>query len=577
MTTPVLEGGLLEGVIARLTRPDYPAFEAQLRSSGYCSRPVRLQGRVDVCDGYGRRQQVWTTDTEPDGVLRKACGNRREAVCGPCAERYQADARQLIAAGLRGGKGIPESVIGHPAVFATLTAPSFGLVHAHVLGPDGRPLRCHPRRDGPVCEHGVRMSCSRVHGPDDPCLGEPLCHECFDYEGAVIWNNLLGELWRYTTIYLPRTLAKLAGITQKRLHEQVRVSYVKASEYQRRGLVHLHPVIRLDKRMPDYRTGEIHPPDKRFTSELLEQALRQTVRDVSVKIPDELGTGTIGWGKQLDVQQLSAEDKERKRWASYLAKYTTKSTEQAGGLLHRITRDEVKHVHVSEHNRRYLTTAFELHDRVSDAIAADPPPAPPSPPPRPASATSRHPNELILRVLQAMSTDERVLIRLHDRTEHVGQITRRTQDGLVLDTGQQIAVAMVCAITAAPLQPPKRDKRDRRLAACAHTIGYRGHCLTKSRHYSVRFKDLRGARVDHVREQLLADGDQTQRDLANLAPEQRITAFEFVGVGHLTTADAYLAAQAAARAREHRQLAREALYERLDPRRGRDSQARGLS
>ena len=109
-----------------MTRPDYPAFEAQLRSSGYCSRPVRLQGRIDVCDGYGRRQQVWTTDGEPDGVLRKACGNRREAVCGPCAERYRRDAYHLIAAGLRGGKGVPDTVTGHPAIFATLTAPSSG-------------------------------------------------------------------------------------------------------------------------------------------------------------------------------------------------------------------------------------------------------------------------------------------------------------------------------------------------------------------------------------------------------------------------------------------------------------------
>ena len=120
---------------------------------------------------------------------------------------------------------------------------------------------------------------------------------------------------------------------------------------------------------------------------------------------------------------------------------------------------------------------------------------------------------------------------------------------------------MVCAITAAPLQPAKRDPRDRRLAACAHTIGYRGHCLTKSRRYSVNFKDLRQTRVDHVREQLLANGDQAQRDLAEAAPERRITRFEFVGMGHLTTADAYLAAQAAARAREHRELAREALYD----------------
>jgi len=463
----VMDDPLLAGVVDRMIRRDYPAFEAQLRSSGYCERPVRLQGRVDVCDGYGHRRQVWTTEGEPDGVLRKACGNRREAVCAPCAERYRGDAWQLVACGLQGGKGIPETVAGHPAVFATLTAPSFGLVHAHVLGPDGKPLRCHPRRERPVCEHGVVLSCSRVHGLDDPCLGEPLCPECFDYEGAVIWNNLLGELWRYTTIYLPRKLAALAGMTQKRLRELVQVSYVKVSEYQRRGLVHLHPIIRLDRRMPDYRNGELRAPDRRFTSELLEQALRETVAAVKVEIPAELGAGQIRWGDQLDVQQLSPEEKPRRQRASYLAKYTTKSTEQAGGLLQRIERSEVEHVQVREHVRGYMHTAYVLDDRVSDAIAADPAPAPP-PVPRPAPATSRYPNELILRVLQAMSTDEQIVVRLHGGGEHVGQITSRTKDGLVLDTGHEIPVARVCAITTGPPQPPKRDPRDRRLAACAH-------------------------------------------------------------------------------------------------------------
>jgi hypothetical protein len=129
-------------------------------------------------------------------------------------------------------------------------------------------------------------------------------------------------------------------------------------------------------------------------------------------------------------------------------------------------------------------------------------------------------------------------------------------------------VAEVRAITAAPLQPARRDPRDRRLAACAHAIGYRGHCLTKSRGFSVNFKDLRQARVDHVRAQLLENGDEKQRDLAQTVPEQRISRFEFVGVGHLTTADAYLAAQAAARAREHRELAREALYDHHNRRYG---------
>jgi hypothetical protein len=555
-----LSGALLEGVVHRLTQPDYRAFEAQLRSSGYCARPVRLSGSVEVCDGSGVRRGVWSTAGEPDALLRKACGNRREAVCGPCAERYRGDAWQLIAAGLRGGKGVPESVAGHPAVFATLTAPSFGPVHAHLLDADGRPRRCRPRRDSPVCRHGVSLACSVRHAADDPCLGEPLCPACFDYDGAVVWNNLLGELWRRTTIYLPRQLAALTGMTQKRLHELVRVSYIRVAEYQQRGLVHVHALIRVDRRMPSYRGGEVRPPDRRFTVQLLEDALRGAAAAISVQAPEELGAGSVRWGVQLDVQQLAGDDEERRRWASYLAKYSTKSTEQAGGLLHRVHRGEVEHVHVREHVRGYLRAVFELHDRVSEAIRADEP-VEWARVRRPAPATSRDPNGLVLRVLEAMSTGERVVVRLQDGGENVGQIRRRTGDGLVLDTGAEVALAEVRAITSAPPEAPKRDARDRRLAAGAHACGDRGHCLTKSRRGSTTFKELRQAREDHVREGLLAGGDPKQRELAQLTDAERITAFEFVGVGHLTTADAWLAAQAAARARENRELAREALYE----------------
>jgi hypothetical protein len=135
---------------------------------------------------------VSSTEVEPDGILRKACGNRREAVCPPCAERYSGDAYQLIAAGLRGGKTVPDTVSQHPAVFVTFTAPSFGTVHARALGSDGRPRRCRPRRDAPVCEHGVRLSCGRVRDEDDPCLGEPICRDCFDHttgQYGRVWPN----------------------------------------------------------------------------------------------------------------------------------------------------------------------------------------------------------------------------------------------------------------------------------------------------------------------------------------------------------------------------------------------------
>lgn len=191
MTSPGLtepSPELLRELVTRAARSDFARFEAQLRSSGYCAHPVRLQGHVDVEDATGRRRVV-STDIEPDGVLLKACGNRRAAVCPPCAETYRWDAYQLLIAGLCGGKGVPESVAEHPMVFVTLTAPSFGPVHSRRTGPDGQPRPCRPRRDAPVCEHGVRLSCGELHDEHDQCLGDPLCLECYDHRGAVLWTT----------------------------------------------------------------------------------------------------------------------------------------------------------------------------------------------------------------------------------------------------------------------------------------------------------------------------------------------------------------------------------------------------
>jgi replication initiator protein RepSA len=205
-----LAAELLAGLVARASRRDFDRFESQLETSGFCAHPVRLIGHVESCDASGRRRW-WSTESEPDGVLRKACGNRREAVCPPRAERYRYDAYQLIAAGLRGGKGVPDSVARHPAVFGTLTAPGFGAVHTRRTGPAGQPRRCRPRRDAPECEHGNAMSCNEVHDEDDPGLGEPICSDCFDHRRAVVWNNALSELWRRTTIYLPRAGPSVGG------------------------------------------------------------------------------------------------------------------------------------------------------------------------------------------------------------------------------------------------------------------------------------------------------------------------------------------------------------------------------
>jgi Replication initiator protein, pSAM2 len=151
--------------------------------SGGGTRPVRLKGHLDAIDlATGERRAMYETATEPGGVLLMPCGNRRESVCPPCSQVYNHDARQLVRAGLTGGKGIPESVATHPCVFATFTAPSFGPVHSRRMR--GKTvLPCRPRRDHKErrCPHGRDISCPHHHNDDDPRLGRPLCADCYDY------------------------------------------------------------------------------------------------------------------------------------------------------------------------------------------------------------------------------------------------------------------------------------------------------------------------------------------------------------------------------------------------------------
>jgi hypothetical protein len=97
---------------------------------------------------------------------------------------------------------------------------------------------------------------------------------------------------------------------------------------------------------------------------------------------------------------------------------------------------------------------------------------------------------------------------------------------------------------------------ERRFARYSHAFGYRGHCLTKSHRYSTTFKALRQAREQYAHEQLIArSNDAAQRALAGAV--ERVASFRVTGIGHLTSADAYLAESAHARAREQRRLARE--------------------
>ncbi|MFI8370974.1 replication initiator [Streptomyces sp. NPDC085466] len=296
-----------------VNQPNFDRAQQQIERLGGCTEPVRLTGHTATVDtATGEALHSYTSSAEPTGSLLTTCGNRRASRCPACSRLYAADTYHLIRAGLSGGKNVPDTVRTHPRVFATLTAPSFGPVHNR---PDARPCRC-----------GIR------HEPTDPLLGTPLNPATYDYAGAVLFNVHAGVLWARFTTYLRRELAARLGMTQKAARAVLRVSFAKVAEYQQRGLVHFHAVIRLDG--PD---GTSQPPPPYATVAVLTDAIRAAAERVRISVEsDAVGERELAWGEQLDVREITAFGTDAEftdqAVAAYVAKYATKSADASGTL-----------------------------------------------------------------------------------------------------------------------------------------------------------------------------------------------------------------------------------------------------
>jgi hypothetical protein len=188
------------------------------------------------------------------------------------------------------------------------------------------------------CEHGVSLVCQLRHNEDDPALGTPLCVACFDYTGAVLWNAHAGVLWHWFIDDLRRvTLPEFCGLTTAQFAGEVRVSFAKVAEYQRRGLVHFHAVIRLDGL-----DGETEQPPSWATLDLLDAAIRAAAARTRVTTPEGLaGSWLLTWGNQIDIRPVRAfgdgETLTDDAVAAYVAKYATKAAECVGTLDRPIT------------------------------------------------------------------------------------------------------------------------------------------------------------------------------------------------------------------------------------------------
>ncbi|MBW1599732.1 replication initiator [Streptomyces sp. JJ38] len=293
----------------------FDRLNEQIRQVRGCTRPVNLAGHTETRDAAtGAVLRSYSTTDEPTGRLLTACGNRRASRCPSCSRVYAADTYHLIHAGLCGGKSVPSTVSAHPRAFVTLTAPSFGPVHNRPTTATGKVLDCR---------------CGDRHPTDDPALGTPLDPASYDYAGAVLWNAHAGTLWARFTTYLRRELAAHLGMTQKALHAALRVSFAKVAEYQKRGLVHFHAVVRLDG--PEGHTTE---PPGWATTDALEYAVRQATKRARLTVAaDAIGEREITWGDRIDVREITGlgdGELTDRRVAAYIAKYATKSAEDSG-------------------------------------------------------------------------------------------------------------------------------------------------------------------------------------------------------------------------------------------------------
>ncbi|CUW30654.1 replication initiator [Streptomyces reticuli] len=394
-------------LIRLVHEPGFSRWLDQIKSIGGCAHPIYLAGHTTTRDAItGEVLRHYDTSSEPGGRMPVRCRNRRETRCAPCSYLHAGDTFHLVRSGLLGGKGLSDGVRHHPRLFVTLTAPSFGAVHRASDADGGI---CRPRRDGGLCDHGRPLGCGQRHAETDSAVGQPLCRDCYDYPGHVLWHASAGKLWNRYCHMLRRHLATAAGITQTRLREHLAVSFAKVAECQQRGAVHFHAVIRLDG--PG---GPSSPPPLWATTDRLTDAVRSAHTFVEVRTPYSPATGerVIRWGEQFDVRPIRSEAFTESiaitdsAVAAYVAKYVSKSVGDSGGVDYRIQDFEsIRLAPVNSHLRTLMATCWRLGG---------------------------------LPELGALN-----------------------------------------------------------LRAWAHTLGYRGHVLTKSRQYSTTYEALRAVRADY--------------------------------------------------------------------------------
>ena len=345
--------------LVRAAQPDFWQWLDHVTPAGGCTRPIRLAG----ADLHRRRRhradprQPHDTADMPDGVIYKACGNRR-AIRLPVLRRGL-PARRLPAHPRRPrrrqrrprDRRHPPGRVRHPHRPRLRPGPHPARHRAHLRRP--APLRLPapalpPRPRRATCPHGQPIGVLRPpRRADDPVLGQPLCLDCYDHDrpGRV-------EPPRRRTVaahhhgHRPRAIRRTAKRTRHRPgHGQGRLRQGRRDATpRRRPLPRPHPPRRRRPRRPDRdpapagRLGARRPGRRRRARR------RAPPCSPPPPHPAKPAGWLIAWGSQLDIRTISLGTDGAitdGMVAGYLAKYATKATEATGHTSRRLTGDTI--------------------------------------------------------------------------------------------------------------------------------------------------------------------------------------------------------------------------------------------
>ncbi len=350
----------------------WKSLERAARSCFYCRKPIHITPAFKgESMGPDPSSPMWGYEM----TYPLSCKSRLAEVCPSCSLRYGFDVDRLVQLGLEGDdENVPATVSANPQIFFTVTGPRFGPVH-HAIERKGHPGQCHP---GPkrFCEHGVKISCNKIHREKDPLIGTPMCPDCYDLEGHILWNRHAPKLWNRTVRELERELAKIVepqmvklakilDVDRSELPNQIVVNCVKTAESQTRLAIHYHGFVRLDgpngqgsaltvkvsaaqlakafevaaRRVRVHETFTASAEDLGLTEEEYYSSLEYDDENSYVDENEYLGDDPhpirceFAWGEQIEVTVLNRET--ARRLTRYVVKYATKGATDAHGFAYR--------------------------------------------------------------------------------------------------------------------------------------------------------------------------------------------------------------------------------------------------